>query len=52
MGSDKFFIAESTNVEFKVALEKEKPKSWLKTVSAFANGIGGSIYFGINDDKK
>ncbi len=27
-----------------------KPRSWLKTVSAFANGVGGSIYFGVSDD--
>ncbi|MDR0596856.1 MAG: putative DNA binding domain-containing protein [Clostridiales Family XIII bacterium] len=31
-------------------LELRKPKSWLKTVSAFANGIGGSIYVGVSDD--
>ena len=28
---------ETTNIDFKVDLEKEKPKSWLKSVSAFAN---------------
>lgn len=31
-------------------LEEKKPKSWLKSVSAFANGIGGSIFFGIDND--
>lgn len=31
-------------------LEKEKPKSWLKLVSAFANISGGHIYFGFTDD--
>ena len=34
-------IAEATEIDFKVALEVKKPKSWLKSVSAFANGIGG-----------
>ena len=35
--------SESTYVDFKVSLEKTKPKSWLKKVVAFANGLGGSI---------
>ena len=43
------WIAESTECEFKVALEARKPKSWLKSVSAFANGVGGSLLFGIDD---
>ncbi len=30
----------------------KKPKSWLKTVSAFSNGIGGIILFGVNDDRE
>jgi ATP-dependent DNA helicase RecG len=44
-------IAESTEYEFKREVGKEKPKNWLKTVSAFANGIGGTLFFGIDDDK-
>lgn len=39
-------IAECTAYDFKVMLEEKKPKSWLKSVSAFANGLGGSIFFG------
>ena len=31
-------------------LEAKKPKSWLKSVSAFANGVGGVLIFGIADD--
>jgi len=31
------WIAEATECDFKVALEVKKPKSWLKSVSAFAN---------------
>ncbi|WFD12315.1 helix-turn-helix domain-containing protein [Tepidibacter hydrothermalis] len=44
-------IAESTYVDFKVSLETVKPKSWLKTVVAFANGIGERILFGVDDDR-
>jgi len=31
--------AETTEIEFKEKVELKKPKSWLKTVSAFSNGI-------------
>ena len=31
-------------------LEAKRPKSWLKSVSAFANGEGGTLIFGISDD--
>ncbi|MDR1827992.1 MAG: putative DNA binding domain-containing protein [Methylobacteriaceae bacterium] len=43
-------IAEATEYEFKSDVEANRPRSWLKTVSAFANGVGGSIYFGVSDD--
>lgn len=33
--------AETTEIEFKEKVELKKPKSWLKTVSAFSNGIWG-----------
>lgn len=36
-------IAEATECDYKVALETRRPKSWLKSVSAFANGIGGML---------
>ena len=49
---NELLIAEVTEHEFKSDLETKKPKSWLKTVSAFANGIGGSIYFGVEDNSK
>ena len=42
--------AEATRIDYKLSLEKEKPKSWLKSVSAFANTSGGHIYFGYTDD--
>ena len=43
-------IAECTAYDFKVMLEEKKPKSWLKSVSAYANGLGGSLFFGIDND--
>lgn len=47
---NQLLIAEATEYEFKSAVEANKPRSWLKTVSAFANGVGGSIYFGVSDN--
>ena len=44
-------IGETTEYDKKQALEIKRPKSWCKSVSAFANGIGGVLIFGIaNDD--
>ena len=43
-------IAECTAYDYKVELEKKKPKSWLKSVSAFADGEGGSLFFGVDND--
>lgn len=42
-------IAEATVCDFKEALEVKKPKSWLKSVSAFANTAGGSLFFGVDN---
>lgn len=42
-------IAESGDSDFKERLETKNAKSWLKSVSAFANGIGGTLYFGVED---
>lgn len=43
-------IGETTEYDKKQALEVKKPKSWCKSVSAFANGIGGKLVWGIADD--
>ena len=43
-------ISECTAYDFKLMLEEKKPKSWLKSVIAFANGLGGSLFFGIDND--
>ena len=46
----KELIAECTAYDYKEMLEESKPKSWLKSVSAFANGLGGSLFFGVDND--
>ena len=46
----KELIVECTTYDYKEALEEKKPKSWLKSVSAFANTLGGSLFFGIDND--
>lgn len=43
-------IGEATAYDKKEMFERNKPKSWLKSVSAFANGEGGVLVFGITDD--
>ena len=44
---------ENTNIDYKEKVEYTKPKSWLKSVSAFANSNGGSLLFGVRVvDKK
>ena len=44
------YLGETTLYEKKEKVEKNKVKNWLKTVSAFANGKGGMLIFGINDN--
>ena len=46
----KSLIGEATAYDKKQMLEIKRPKSWLKSVSAFANGEGGTLIFGISDD--
>ena len=43
-------ISECTAYDYKGMLEESKPKSWLKSVSAFANGLGGSLFFGVDNN--
>ncbi|MDE5611470.1 MAG: putative DNA binding domain-containing protein [Odoribacter sp.] len=45
-------IGEATAYDKKQMLEIKRPKSWLKSVSAFANGEGGTLIFGISDDDR
>lgn len=43
-------IGEGTDYDKKEMLETKEPESWLKSVSAFANGVGGSLIFGVKDN--
>ena len=45
-------LGEATEYDKKQAVEKKKVKSWLKSVSAFANTAGGMLVFGITDDEE
>ncbi len=48
----KDIIGETTDYDKKLALEVKRPKSWCKSVSAFANGIGGTLIFGVSNDNE
>ena len=48
----KDIIGETTDYDKKLALEAKKPKSWCKSVSAFANGVGGTLIFGVTNDNE
>lgn len=45
-------IAECTAYDFKLMLKEKRPKSLGKSINAFANGLGGSHFYGINNDEK
>ena len=48
----KQLIGEATDYDKKVALETKKPKSWCKSINAFATCYGGKLVFGVaNDDE-
>lgn len=51
MTIEEILVGESQNVEFKVDLP-DKSLKYMKSVVAFANGIGGKIIFGIADKTK
>lgn len=44
------YLGETSLYDKKEKLEKHRPKSWLKSISAFANGRGGKLIFGIRED--
>ena len=46
----KNLIGEATEYDKKQLLEVKKPKSWCKSVSAFANTLGGALIFGISNN--
>ena len=41
-------IAECTVYDFKGELEKKKIRDWPKSISAFANSYGGSLFYGVD----
>lgn len=46
----KNLIGEATEYDKNLFLEERKPKSWCKSVSAFANTFGGSLIWGISNE--
>ena len=46
----KDYLGETNLYDKKEKLEINKPKSWLKSVSAFTNGRGGKLIFGVKED--
>lgn len=48
----KQLIGEATDYDKKLALEEKKPKSWCKSISAFANCFGGKLIFGVSNDNE
>ena len=44
------YIGEATAYDKKLELERKEPLSWLKSVSAFANTLGGVLIYGVSDD--
>ena len=48
----KKYIGEATEYDKKQEVERRKVKNWLKSVSAFANGAGGCLIFGVSDDDR
>ena len=48
----KQLIGETTDYDKKLALEEKKPKSWCKSISAFANCFGGKLIFGVSNDNE
>ena len=45
-------LGEATEYDKKQAVEHKQVKSWLKSVSAFANTAGGTLIFGITDGEE
>lgn len=46
----KTLIGEATEYDKKRSVERKQVKSWLKSVSAFANSFGGTLIWGITND--
>ena len=48
----KRYLGEATVYDKKQAVERKKVKSWLKSVNAFANTMGGTLVFGVADNEE
>ena len=48
----KDYLGETNLYDKKEKLEVNKPKSWLKSVLAFANGRGGKLIFGVRENNE
>ena len=48
----KNLIGETTEYDKKVMLEAKRPKSWCKSVSAFANTLKGVLLFGMSEENE
>lgn len=46
----KTVITECTACNSKIILEEKKPRSWLKSIITFTNGLGKSLLLSINND--
>ena len=44
------YIGETSAYDKKLMLERDNPISWLKSVSAFANTLGGKLLFGVSNE--
>lgn len=44
-------ITEGLNYELKTVLSQDNPLKWAKTIVRFANGEGGIIFVGVNDNR-
>lgn len=45
-------VGETTEYDKKLKVELRKPKSWCKSISAFANTLGGALIFGVSDENE
>lgn len=43
-------IGEDLNYEFKATVNEENPIKWAKTIVAYANSTGGTVFVGVSDD--
>ena len=43
-------VTENLNYEFKAVLSSDNPIKWAKTIIAYANGNGGTIFIGVSND--